>query len=124
MLHSSSKATAPGKPPTRRPSNRHRKEARGHMGKFAKTAAQHDVGHRGDGVCVAGKWIADNFDDEDLAEFVRLVKGHKWDLIERLSDGNLKENSLGRHVHGTCICINDDTPGRSCCGCDKTREDS
>lgn len=86
------------------------------MGKFAESAAQYDVDKRGEGACVAGKWISENFDDEDLAEFVRLACGHKWRHIIRLSDNNLKEASMSRHVHGTCSCF-DDVTARGCCEC-------
>jgi hypothetical protein len=88
------------------------------MGKFAQSAAQHDIDKRGDGTCVAGKWIAENFDDEDLAEFIRLANGHKWTLIGRLSDNNLKEASLIRHAHGTCTCF-EGVAARGCCACEQ-----
>lgn len=91
------------------------------MGQFAQSAAQHDVGRRGDGTCVAGKWISENFDAEDTAEFVRLARSHKWTLIMGLSDNNLKEASMGRHVHGTCTCL-DDVPAKGCCNCDQPSE--
>lgn len=93
------------------------------MGKFAEEAALHSVDRRGNGECAAGKWITENFDEEDLAEFVRLVNGHKWVDIQRLSDNGLKEQSMIRHVHGVCVCFKN-VAGKACCGCDKTRKDS
>lgn len=119
MLPSNAKAIVAGNRPTRTASNRHRKRGRSRMGKFASAAAQYDINKRGDGYCVSGRWIANNFDEEDLAEFVRLANGHRWELILRLSDNNLKENSLVRHVHGTCPCF-DGTETKGCCtSCDK-----
>lgn len=93
------------------------------MGKFAQSAAQHDISRRGDGTCVAGKWISENFDEEDLVEFVRLGKAHKWELIIRLSDNNLKQASLYRHAHGICTCFQD-IAGRGCCSCTSTETDA
>lgn len=88
------------------------------MGKFADAAAQVDPNKRGDGYCVAGRWIEENLDDEDLAEFVRLANHHRWGVIARLSDHVLKEESLRKHVHGVCACAGD-TPGRDCCTHDR-----
>jgi hypothetical protein len=121
VIPSIAKASAAGKSPTRRASNRHRKQAK--VGKFAESALKHDISRRGDGVCVAGKWITEKFDEEDLKEFVRLANGHQWTIIERLSDNGLKEGAMTRHVHGTCACI-DDVAGKACCDCDKTRKEA
>lgn len=93
------------------------------MGKFAEAAAPHDIERRGDGICAAGKWITANFDEEDLDEFIRLANGHKWTVIERLSENGLKEASMIRHAHGTCVCF-ENVAGKACCGCDKTRKNS
>lgn len=84
------------------------------MGKFAQTASRYDAGGRGDGRCVSGKWIAENLDEDDLAEFVRLSQSHKWGLISRISEFHLKESTLKRHVHGECGCFND-VPALGCC---------
>lgn len=93
------------------------------MGKFAESAAQHDLNQRGDGVCVAGKWISENLDEEDLVEFTRLANGHKWHLIVTLSENKLRAASLNKHVHGLCACVRE-TPGKACCTqCDQTRRD-
>lgn len=89
------------------------------MGQFAQSAAQHDIEQRGDGVCVAGKWLAENFDEDDLVEFVRLANGHKWELIVRLSENGLRHASVTRHVHGTCTCFKD-VAGKACCACEQT----
>lgn len=121
MISYSAREIAPGKPPTRRVSNRHRKQ-RSSMGKFALSAAQYDTERRKDIACVAGKWITENFDEDDLAEFVRLANGHRWNYIISLSDNGLKEASMIRHVHGTCICF-EDVAGRACCACDQTGRD-
>lgn len=118
MLHSTAKAFV-GSALTRRASNRHRKQGRDRMGKFAEAASQHDVDKRGDGYCVAGRWISENLDEEDLVELVRLANGHKWDLIARLTGEALRRASLDRHVHGLCPCF-EGTAARGCCGCHKT----
>lgn len=119
MLSSNAKAVMPGNPP-RRASNRHRKQGRGRMGQFASAAAQYDLDKRGDGRCVAGKWIAENLDEEDLVEFARLSSGHKWRTILRLSEHQLAENSLNKHVHGVCVCF-DGVPAKGCCtSCEKS----
>lgn len=86
------------------------------MGRFAESAAQYDTKRRGEGVCVAGKWITKNFDDDDLNEFIRLANAHKWRRIQNLSDHHLKEHSLNQHVHGSCVCVGD-TPAKGCCTC-------
>lgn len=114
MLSSNAKATEAGRQPTRNASSRHRKQRRGRMGKFAESAAQYDVDRRGDGKCVAGRWIVENLDDEDLSEFIRLANACKWTRIIRLSDNNLKEASLTRHARGTCTCL-DSVPAKGCC---------
>lgn len=114
MLPSSVKAVGSGRKPARHTSNRHRKQGKRRMGKFADAATQYDQGTRGDGHCVAGRWIVDNLDNDDLAEFVRLANGHRWELILRLSDNNLKTKSLNRHVHGTCSCF-DGLAAKGCC---------
>lgn len=88
------------------------------MGQFAKSAVQHDINKRGDGFCVAGRWIASNLDENDIAEFIRLANGHRWELILRLSDNQLGNHSLNRHVHGTCPCF-EDRPAKGCCSCEK-----
>jgi hypothetical protein len=93
------------------------------MGKFAQGAAKYNTGRRGEGVCTVGKWIAKNFDEEDLAEFTRLANAHKWRRIQNLSDHNLKEHSLNHHVHGACVCVGD-TPAKGCCNCPRTAEES
>lgn len=93
------------------------------MGKFAQAAAHHDISRRGDGTCVAGKWISDNLDEDDLVEFVRLAEGHKWHLITRLSDNYLKMASLNRHVHGLCTCF-PGTTAKGCCSCNLSGDDS
>jgi hypothetical protein len=84
------------------------------MGKFAQDAAQHSTEHRGDGYCVAGRWIAENLDDEDIAELERLAAIPKWELICRISDYNLKPKSLRSHVYGRCSC-HDGRPAKGCC---------
>lgn len=118
MIPSRAKAIEPGNPP-RRTTNRHRKQGKRRMGKFASAAAQYDLDKRGDGHCVSGRWIADNLDADDLAEFVRLANGHRWELIVRLSDNHLRSKSLIRHVHGTCPCL-DEAVAKGCCtSCDK-----
>lgn len=114
MLPSNAKALETGSPPSRRTSNRHRKQGKGRMGKFADTAAQYDLDTRGDGYCVSGRWIKDSLDEEDLAEFIRLANGHRWELILRLSDNKLRSKSLIRHVHGTCPCF-DGLAAKGCC---------
>lgn len=93
------------------------------MGKFAEAAAQYDVEQRGDGKCVAGRWISENLDEEDLVEFDRLAKGHKWTRIISLSEYVLKIISLDKHVHGTCICI-PEVAARGCCSCIRSKDDS
>jgi hypothetical protein len=93
------------------------------MGKFADSAAQVDISRRGDGTCVVGKWVSENLDESDLTQFVRLVSGHKWKLIERLSDNNLRQASLIRHVHGNCPCL-PETVAKGCCPCDQTKQDA
>jgi hypothetical protein len=84
------------------------------MGKFAKVSAQYGVDKRGDGYCVAGRWISDNLDHDDLAEFIRLSNGHRWVLIIRLSDTQLRSKSLEAHVHGACPCL-DGLAAKGCC---------
>lgn len=84
------------------------------MGKFAKLSERYDVDKRGDGYCVAGKWISENLDNDDLAEFIRLSNGHRWTLIVKLSDTKLRSQSLVAHVHGTCACL-DGVPAKGCC---------
>lgn len=84
------------------------------MGKFAENASKHDIDRRGDGSCVAGRWIAEHLDEDDLVEFVRLATNHKWELIIRLSEHTLRQKSLERHVHGTCGCLVE-VPGMNCC---------
>ncbi len=113
MLPSSAKAI-PGAPPMRNASRRHRKGGKRHMGKFAESAAKFGPDQRGDGTCVAGRWITDNLDAEDLVEFARLANDHSWTRIIQLSESNLKEASLNRHAHGNCTCFSD-VPGRGCC---------
>lgn len=89
------------------------------MGKFADTASQYDLEKRGDGYCIAGRWISENLDDDDLVEFTRLACGHRWELIIRLSDNKLRIKSLDRHVHGTCPCF-DGLAAKGCCAsCDR-----
>lgn len=118
MLSSNAKAQ-PGSPPTRSASNRHRKQGKGRMGNFASAAAQYDLDKRGDGRCVAGRWIEGNLDEEDLVEFVRLANGHRWEVILRLSDNKLRTKSLIGHVHGACTCF-DGVVAKGCCtSCDK-----
>ena len=118
MLSSHVKTLNTGTQP-RRTSNRHRKQGKGRMGKFADAATQYALDKRGDGHCVSGRWIADNLDEADLAEFVRLANGHKWELILRLSDNQLRAKSLIRHVHGTCPCLDGSTSKGCCTSCDK-----
>lgn len=89
------------------------------MGKFAEAAAKHSTDRRTDGCCVAGKWIEENLDKDDLEEFIRLVNAHKWDLIVRLSGNELRRASLQRHVHGSCPCF-DSVVAKASCSCDKT----
>lgn len=91
------------------------------MGKFAEAASQRDVSQRGDGLCIAGRWIAENLDEEDVAELTRLIDGgnHKWTMIIRLTDNALRVGSLTRHVHGTCACIGD-VAAKGCCTCGST----
>jgi hypothetical protein len=84
------------------------------MGKFAEDAAKHSIDRRGDGFCVAGRWIDENLDEEDLAEFERLARNRKWELICRLSEHNLKPQSLKNHVYGRCTC-HDGKPAKGCC---------
>lgn len=93
------------------------------MGQFAHKAVQYDVDRRGDGMCVAGKWISENLDEEDLVEFTRLAQGHNWHRIMRLSDNALKMASLNRHAHGICTCF-PETAGRGACPCAKSEETS
>lgn len=112
MIEYTAKADKIDNRPARSAANRHRK--RKHMGKFATEASQHDLDKRGDGYCVSGRWIAENLDEEDLVEFIRLASGHKWDLIIRLSDNQLRHNSLQRHVHGACPCF-DGLASKGCC---------
>lgn len=92
------------------------------MGQFAERAAQYDVGRRGDGACVAGKWISENLDEEDLVEFIRLAKGHRWNRIMRLSENHLKQSSLNRHAHGICTCF-PDILAKGCCPCAQSEVD-
>lgn len=113
MLSSTANVSSVGNVPQRHPSNRHRKQGKS-MGKFAEAAAQHDPNKRGDGYCVTGRWVAENLDDDDLAEFVRLANHHKWELIIRLSDHVLRAQSLSNHVHGGCACI-DGQAAKGCC---------
>lgn len=117
MLASNASATE-SRIPLRRTSNRHRKQGKG-MGKFAKAASQHDLDKRGDGLCVAGRWITENLDEEDSAEFIRLASGHKWELIARLSDNKLRSKSVIRHAHGTCPCFEGLAAKGCCTSCDK-----
>ena len=119
MLPYSAKTTESTRAPHRRVSDRHRKRGRNRMGTFAEAAAQYGVGKRGDGHCVIGRWINENLDKNDLAEFVRLANGHTWTLILRLSDGAIAQNSLTRHTHGVCQCP-DGTAAKGCCGCEKS----
>jgi hypothetical protein len=84
------------------------------MGKFAESAAKHSINRRGDGYCVAGRWIAENLDEDDLTELQRLAENRKWGLICRLSDNALKVQSLKNHVYGGCTC-HDGNPGKGCC---------
>lgn len=86
------------------------------MGKFAESASKHDIDRRGDGSCVAGRWIAEHLDEDDLVEFERLANNHKWELIIRLSDHKLRQKSLDRHVHGLCGCL-EEKPAMNCCSC-------
>jgi hypothetical protein len=81
------------------------------MGKFADSAAQVDISRRGDGTCVVGKWVSENLDESE------------WKLIERLSDNNLRQASLIRHVHGNCPCL-PETVAKGCCPCDQTKQDA
>lgn len=67
-------------------------------------------------MCVAGKWISENLDEEDIVEFVRLSTAHKWAMVVRLSDNHLREGSLTRHVHGTCSCVGG-VAAKGCCRC-------
>jgi hypothetical protein len=90
------------------------------MGKFADNAVKHSVDRRGDGFCVAGRWISENLDEDDLAEFQRLACNKKWHLICRLSDHKLKPQSLRNHVYGSCSCY-DGNPAKGCCT-DETTE--
>jgi hypothetical protein len=119
VLPSNAKAVEACGPPPRRASNRHRKQGKGRMGNFANAAAQYDLDKRGDGHCVSGRWIADNLDEDDLKEFIRLSNGHRWELILRLSGDKLRSKSLIRHVHGTCPCF-DGVAAKGCCtSCNK-----
>lgn len=88
------------------------------MGKFAESAAQHDGATRGDGYCVAGRWIVNNLDEDDLVEFIRLANAHRWKLILRLSDNQLSHHSMVGHVHGLCHCFAD-RPAKGCCSCER-----
>jgi hypothetical protein len=88
------------------------------MGKFAEAAVQYDPDTRGDGFCVAGRWVSENLDEEDLAEFVRLANGHAWRRIMSLSGNELKGKALEQHVHGLCCCRHVEAQvGRACCTC-------
>lgn len=88
------------------------------MGKFAEGAVKFEPTQRGDGHCASGKWIEENFDEEDLVEFARLANGHNWTRIVRLSGRHLSQKTLILHVHGTCVCF-DGVPGKGCCtSCD------
>lgn len=89
------------------------------MGRFAQAASQRAVDQRGDGKCVAGRWITDNLDEEDVVELTRLAVGHNWAALVRLSDNDLREGSLSRHVHGACSCL-DDIAAKGCCQCGST----
>lgn len=91
------------------------------MGRFASDASKYDLESRinGDGFCAAGRWIAANMDDDDLAEFVRLANGHRWRLILGLSNHELKADTLQSHVHGSCPCFAGNA-AKGCCACDKT----
>lgn len=84
------------------------------MGRFAEEAVKRPIDRRGDGYCVAGRWITDNLDEDDLQELVRLAQNKKWELICRLSDNKLKTESLKNHAHGRCTCL-DEVSAKGCC---------
>lgn len=80
------------------------------MGSFAEAAVKVREGRS----CVAGQWISENLDDDDVAAFETLAKAHRWKTIIQLSDNRLAEKSLIRHVHGQCVCA-PSLPTRGCC---------
>ena len=74
------------------------------MGKFASNVR--DVETNNDNVnCIVGRYIAAEFDADDTAEFVRLMKGRRWQVITTMT--GLQGASMRRHALGTCCCPDD-----------------